>query len=125
MFQRKYWQNMCSNLLQIKCMTFFHFPRPLNEKERDRLFEWIQASGNDSYLSLSLEKIVGKSICFNHFDESCFVYKRLSKFAVPTSDLRTPLGSYFKELWYMNTFKFFEKFIFFKLIIFTMYIMFI
>ena len=78
---------------------FFHFPRPLNEKERDRLFEWIQASGNDSYLSLSLEKIAKKCIRFNHFDKSCFIYKRLSKFAIPTLNLPNPLGSYYEKLY--------------------------
>lgn len=72
---------------------FFHFPY----KDNERCKKWALSSDRISFLQLPWTQLRNKTICEDHFIDSCFMNikrERLVKTAIPTLD-RTKSGSIF------------------------------
>ena len=84
---------MYSPLLPINERTFFTFPHASRDKER--CLQWVSACGNPSLLKIPFEKLKNNTLCKKHFPVSSFIFKRLSRSAIPTLELPGNLLHYY------------------------------
>ncbi|XP_033226344.1 uncharacterized protein LOC117178910 isoform X2 [Belonocnema kinseyi] len=63
----------------------FSFPK--YNRDYDRLLKWVSVCGNPELLKIPKEKLCSKNVCKKHFEMSSFIYKRISKSAVPSLHL--------------------------------------
>ena len=72
---------------------FFTFPDA--SRDKGRCLQWVSACGNPSLLKIPFEKFKNKTLCKKHFPVSSFIFKRLSRSAIPTLELPGNLLYYY------------------------------
>ncbi|XP_052126014.1 uncharacterized protein LOC127749938 [Frankliniella occidentalis] len=88
MQRRKCCYKMCLENMICKKGPFHSFPK--GEKNQERRLKWMQNSGNEDLLSLSLASLDSKFVCGGHFSSDSYSNKQISRLkanALPTENL--------------------------------------
>lgn len=74
-------------VLNCKSTEGLMFRFPKSNRDYDRHLKWVSVCGNPELLKIPKEKLCSRSVCKKHFEISSFIYKRISKSAVPSLNL--------------------------------------